>query len=174
MKILAFAGSNSRNSINKKLVEYAVSLLPNYEIELVDIHDYEMPIFSVDRFEVNGVPDLGYKFAGKIDQADTLIISLAEHNGAYSAAFKNLFDWVSFISNRTVFNDKAVFLMATSPGPRGGKTVLEIAEKRFPFNGGKVVGTFSLPKFEENFKDGKIVNEELNNELMEKLKILDV
>jgi chromate reductase len=45
MRILAFAASSSRNSINKKLVAYAASLLNNAEIEILDINDYEMPLF---------------------------------------------------------------------------------------------------------------------------------
>ena len=41
--------------------------------------------------------------------------------------------------------------MATSPGARGGASVLEIAKNRFPFQGAQVKGTFSLPSFYENF-----------------------
>jgi hypothetical protein len=56
--------------------------------------------------------------------------------------------------------------MATSPGARGGSSVLDIAKNRFPFQGGDVKGSFSLPSFHENFKEGKIINEELNADLI--------
>ncbi len=57
--------------------------------------------------------------------------------------------------------------MATSNGARGGKSVLEITEKRFPFDGAAIKGTFSLPKFSENFDVQKmqISNEEFDQEL---------
>lgn len=60
--------------------------------------------------------------------------------------------------------------MATSTGARGGSSVLEIASKRIPFNGGRVVDTFSLPTFGENFDLEKgIINDNFRNELEEKI-----
>jgi hypothetical protein len=61
-----------------------------------------------------------------------------------------------------------MLLLATSPGIRGGSSVLEIANKRFPFQGGIVKGSFSLPSFNDNFddKDG-IKNPELKKQLLE-------
>ena len=53
-------------------------------------------------------------------------------------------------------------------GARGGSSVLDIATKRFPFQGGIVKGSFSLPSFYENFDAEKgITNEELKNQLLE-------
>ncbi len=159
MKILAFAGSNSKHSINKKLVTWVADQFTFGDVCFLDLNDFEMPLFGVDREAEVGIPAMAYEFAKHIDRADLLIISLAEHNGAYSVAFKNIFDWVSRIPNRKMFADKPIFLMATSPGRRGGKTVLKIAADRFPRNGGKIIGTFSLPGFEANFSTEKgIVN----------------
>jgi hypothetical protein len=62
-----------------------------------------------------------------------------------------------------------MLLMATSPGARGGATGLEIAQGRFEFMGGNIVGSFSLPSFNDNFSDGKITNSELNNQLLEEV-----
>jgi chromate reductase len=44
-----------------------------------------------------------------------------------------------------------MLLLSTSPGGRGGATVLEAAANTFPHLGGKVVATFSLPSFGDNF-----------------------
>lgn len=170
MKILAFAGSNSRDSINKKLVTYVASQFDNAEVEILDLNDYEMPIFSVDREKHDGIPPLALKFAEKIDNADLLIISLAEHNSSYSVAFKNIFDWISRIKDRKHFGEKPVFLLATATGPGGGKHVLAAFEARSPFSGVQVLQSFSLPKFNENFDPEKgIVNEDKKAEFSEKL-----
>lgn len=91
---------------------------------------------------------------------------MAEHNGAYSTAFKNLFDWMSRINGK-LWGEKPMLLMATSPGARGGATVLEIANGRFPYIGGNIVALYSLPSFLENFKDKQISNTELNSKLKE-------
>lgn len=174
MKILAFAGSNSSNSINKKLVSFVAHQFNNAAIEILDLNAYEMPLYSPDREKVSSLLQLAYDFAEKIDTADLLIISLAEYNGNYTAAFKNLTEWVSRIPERKIFGGKPVFLMATSPGQRGGETVLEIAKQRFPYDGAKIIETFSLPFFYEFFDAEKgIVNQEKLSELnikMEKLK----
>ena len=97
MKILAFAGSNSKNSINKELLNYTLGKLENVEIDLVDINDFEMPIYSIDRQIENGFPELAVDFHKKVEAADGLIISLVEHNGNFSVALKNILDWVSRI-----------------------------------------------------------------------------
>lgn len=160
LKILAFGGSNSKHSINKKFANFVAHLFSDAQVNLIDLNDYEMPLFSVDR-ESNYPPE-GLAFAKLIDEADLIVMSLAENNGNYSVAFKNIFDWVSRIPQRSVFNNKKILLLATSPGPRGGGTVLDIALKRFPFSGGNVVASMSLPSFNENFKEGQgIVNPEL-------------
>lgn len=166
MKIIAFAGSNSSTSINKKLATYATTLFANADVEVLDLNDFEMPLFSVDREAVIGKHPLAQQFLDKIASADLLVVSMAENNGNYSAAFKNTFDWASRI-NVKVFQEKPMLLMATSPGGRGGASVLEIAQKLFPRYGGNIKGVFSLPVFNENFdvENLKISNPELDNSL---------
>ena len=95
MKIIAFAASSSRQSINKQLVSYAASLVENAQVEVLDINDYEMPLYSADREAELGKPQLAQDFLDKIATADALVIGFAEHNGSYTAAYKNLFDWSS-------------------------------------------------------------------------------
>ena len=96
-KILAFGASNSRNSINKKLASYAAMQIENADVELIDLNDFEMPIYGIDKENEDGIPQLAYKFKEHILNSDAIVISFAEHNGAYTAAFKNVFDWISRI-----------------------------------------------------------------------------
>ena len=166
-KIIAFGGSSSKNSINKQLATYTANLFQNAEVEILDLNDYEMPVFSVDKEKEHGIHDLAHDFYAKIGSADFIVLSLAEHNGAYSSAFKNTLDWASRINNKT-FQQKPMLLLATSPGARGGGTVLEIATKRFPFQGADVKGSFSLPAFYENFDAvNGIINMDFKNQLLQ-------
>jgi len=166
MKIIAFGGSNSKNSINKKLATYASSLFKEASAEVLDLNDFALPLFSVDLEKEIGQPQLAKDFLDKIASADFLVVSLAENNGNYSAAFKNLLDWASRQA-KEVFHQKPMLLMATSPGGRGGATVLEIAKNAFPRFGADIKGTFSLPSFNDNFdvENMKISNAELDNQL---------
>jgi NAD(P)H-dependent FMN reductase len=171
MKVVAFGGSNSAASINKKLATYTTSFFKEHSIEILDLNEYEMPLFSVDKLAKNGLPQLALDFAKKIDESDLLIISLAENNGAYTVAFKNIFDWISVIQGRKAFwGNKHTFIMATSPGSRGGASVLNLAKTTLPFYGANVIDTFSLPSFYENFNDEKgIVNAVHFTELQSKI-----
>lgn len=166
MKIIAFAGSNSKNSINKKLATYAASLFENAEVEVLDLNDFAMPLFSVDLEKETGQQASAQLFLDKLASADILVVSLAENNGNYSSAFKNLFDWSSRIM-KTIFQEKDMLLMATSPGQRGGKSVLEIAQNNLPRYGANIKAVFSLPSFNQNFdiEKGRIIEESLDTEL---------
>jgi chromate reductase len=171
MKIIAFGGSPSKNSINKKLATYAAGLFENAEVEVLDLNDFQMPLFSVDIEKEIGQHPLAQAFLDKIASADILVVSLAENNGNYSAAFKNVFDWCSRIGAK-VFQEKPMLLMATSPGGRGGASVLEIAKNAFPRYGAVIKNTFSLPSFNDNFdvEKRRISNVELDAQLKEIVK----
>ena len=163
-KIIAFSGSNSKNSINKELAIYTASQISNIEVEVLDLNDFELPLYSIDLENEHGIPDNAQLFLDKIKLSDGIVLSLAEHNGAYSTVFKNIFDWMSRIDGK-LWSDKPMLLMATSPGGRGGATVLEIAKGRFPYMGGNIVSDFSLPFFGNNFSDEGIKEEELDQQL---------
>jgi len=171
MKIVAFGGSNSTQSINKHLATYAASLFENAEFEVLDLNDFAMPLFSVDLEKEVGQHDLAKAFLAKLGSADILVVSLAENNNNYSAAFKNLFDWCSRIA-KEVFQQKPMLLLATSPGSRGGASVLEIGRNALPRYGADIKATFSLPAFNANFdlNQNKITNAELDKELRNLIK----
>lgn len=173
MKLLAFAASNSKKSINGQLIRYAVSLIKDVETEILDLNDFEMPLFSVDREDEWGIPELAHRFYNKIGAADALLISLAEHNGSYTVAFKNLFDWTSRINSK-VYQGRPLVLLATSPGARGASGVLATAVKSAPHFGADLKGSLSIPGFYKNFDTttGKVSNPEIQSELEATLKSL--
>ncbi|WP_066218798.1 NADPH-dependent FMN reductase [Formosa haliotis] len=171
-EIIVFAGSNSKVSINKQLAEYAASFIQDAKVTVLDLNNFPLPIFGVDLEKEHGFPEHAQTFLNHIKSSDGIILSLAEHNGAYTTVFKNLFDWMSRIESK-LWHNKPMLLMATSPGARGGRSVLEIAEKRFPFQGGNIIETFSLPSFGTHFKDGKIIDETLNSELRKAVESLE-
>ena len=163
--IITIGGSTSSGSINKQLAEYTGSLFSDFEVNQIDLNDFDMPVFSVDLENEQGFPESVKALNGIIEGADGFVISLAEHNGAYSAAFKNAFDWLSRIEGK-VWRDKPMLILSTSPGPRGGQSVLDIAVARFPYNGGNIIGSMPFPSFYENFKEGEIVNDQLKSEII--------
>lgn len=169
LKIVTLAGTNSQDSINNSLIAYTKTLMDEVEFLNIDLNDYLLPIFGVDYEAENGLPAAVKRLDKVLDQADGFMLSLAEHNGSYSAVFKNTLDWLSRI-NLSIWRDKPMLLMATSPGGRGGASVLEAAKANFPFMGAQISATFSLPSYYDNFSKAKIVNPALEAELMQKVK----
>lgn len=160
-KILAIGGSNSKASINKQFATYTAGLLEGTQTHVVDLNDYDIPIYGIDHENEKGFPAEAQRLNELFDTADGFVVSLAEHNGSYAVAFKNVTDWLSRI-NREVWRNKPMLLMASSPGGRGGATVLEAAKGSYPHAAANVVGTFSLPKFYDNFSEDGISDSDLN------------
>jgi chromate reductase, NAD(P)H dehydrogenase (quinone) len=149
-KIIAFGASYSRQSINREFARYAASYFEQHEVELLDLNDYDLPIFTEDFEKERGQPAAAPKFVSKIEEADLLIISIAEHNGNFTAAFKNLFDWASRVKLK-MFEGKKILLLSTSPGGRGAKSAFDLAMDRFPRHGGEIIAGFSLPSFYKTY-----------------------
>ena len=157
MRLLAFAASSSAKSINKQFASYAASLVKGADIEILDLNDFEMPLFSEDKEQEIGQPEQAKSFFAKLGQADAIIISFAEHNGSYSAAYKNIFDWTSRIEQK-LFQNKPMVLLSTSPGPGGAASVLTMAKNSMPYFAGDVKASVSIPSFYDNFdSDNKIL-----------------
>ncbi len=167
-RIVAFAASSSSRSINKQLIAYIAGLLVDAEVEILDLNDFELPLFSADREDELGQPELAHAFYEKITNSDGVVISFAEHNGCYSAAYKNIYDWASRI-NPKVYQDKPMLLLATSPGGRGGSSVLELAQRQIPRFGGQILASISLPLFMENFDSGQgiVVDDEIATQIQQ-------
>lgn len=174
MKLLAFAGSSSTKSINKQLATYAANLFDATETEILDLNDFELPLFSVDKEKKIGQPPAARVFLDKIEWADVLVISVAEHNAGMTAAFKNIYDWASR-QKKLVFDNKPLLLLSTSPGGYGAKNALEAAKISLSHYGGDIRATFSLPKFQENFdvEAGKISNKEFDDALRDIIRNFD-
>ncbi|MBC3757465.1 NAD(P)H-dependent oxidoreductase [Hyunsoonleella sp. SJ7] len=171
-KIIALGGSNSKNSINKTLAIHVANKIENAEVSSIDLNDFELPLYGIDYETEHGIPENAEKLSHQIEDIDGLVMSLAEHNGSYTVAFKNALDWMSRIDIK-VWKDKPILLLATSPGARGGTIVLESAKTYFSFLGGQVVADFSLPNFYENFLENQITNVGLKIELIDKVHLFE-
>ncbi len=167
--ILVFSGSNSSRSINRKLAEYAGSLIGEHSIKIIDLRKFDIPIYSEDS-EKEGFPSGIKELHAEISGQDGLVISVPEHNGNLPAFFKNILDWLSRFE-RPFLSGIKIFLMSTSPGGRGGASSLEAAAKILPNFKGEIVCTFSLSFFKKNFSEGKIVDNGKKEELDKLIKI---
>lgn len=123
--ILALAGSARRASLNKKLARVAAAAAEaeGASVTLIDLADFEMPIYHGDLEEADGVPAAALRLAGIFRAHQGLLIASPENNASLSSLLKNTIDWLSRPGARAdgnPFAGKVAGLLAASPGALGG------------------------------------------------------
>lgn len=130
IKILAFAGSGRRDSVNKKVLAVAAKGAEEAgaQVTIVQLEDFNMPIFNEDLEAEKGMDPGGQAFKKLLMEHDGFLISSPEYNSSYSALFKNSIDWASRkIEGEKpleAYKGKVAGIMAASPGGLGGMRVL--------------------------------------------------
>lgn len=125
-RILAFAGSTREASFNKKLVQAAakMAVAAGAEVTLIDLREYEMPIYDGDLEDELGPPENATKLYELMKEHQGLLLSCPEYNGSITPVLKNTIDWVSRPrdgdASLAAFTGKVAALLSTSPGGLGG------------------------------------------------------
>ncbi len=125
-KVLAFAGSLRKDSLNKKLVRVAADAAraAGGEVTLVDLRDYPMPIYDGDLEASEGIPPNAKKFKELMLAHPALLISSPEYNTSITGVLKNTIDWASRAEKGepplACFDGKVAGLLSASPGNFGG------------------------------------------------------
>ena len=159
-KIIAFAGSNSKNSINQRLIEAISKLIGQHEVEVINLANYAAPVYGIDHEIEYGVPDSIKDLFSVFNTSDAFIVAIPEHNGSMPAVLKNTIDWLSRVeSGVKVFREKPVVFVSTSPGPRGAQSALSHVVEIMPYRGAHVVGSLSFGSFDSHFVDGVMTAE---------------
>jgi len=166
MKILAFAGSNSSESINHQLILFLVNQINELETEIIRLTAFNIPLYGIDIEKSEGIPKGAIDLYNKIQEAEGIIISVAEHNGNVTAFFKSVFDWLSRY-NRSFLEGKKIMLLSTSPGAKGGASALALTQKALSYFKGELVTSYSLGNFHKIFKDDRITDEVIEGKLTE-------
>lgn len=169
-KIVAIGASNSKNSINTIFATYIANQLENSQVTVLDWSEMVLPLYSPDLEAETGIPENAHRFKQLIDEADAIVLSLAEHNSLPTAAFKNLWDWTSRIE-KEFWANKPMFLAAVSPGGRGGANVLKVIKELLPHFGGNIQAEFSLASFYQKFENNELNDPTIKEELSTKIQL---
>jgi chromate reductase, NAD(P)H dehydrogenase (quinone) len=117
VKVLGFAGSLRKGSLNRMLLRAAVELAPaGMTIETFDLS--EIPLYNGD-VEAQGDPPPVAAFKGAIRAADAILVATPEYNYGVPGVLKNAIDWASRPPTGSVLNDKPAAIMGASPGGFG-------------------------------------------------------
>jgi len=147
-KILAFAGSARRDSFNRKLASVAVrgAEEAGAEVTLVNLGDFDMPIYDGDLEESDGIPEGALSFKKLLLEHDGLLIASPEYNSSISPLLKNAIDWASRAESDdepalAAYRGKVAAIMSASPGGLGGLRGLVVLRMLL-----ENIGVMVLPK----------------------------
>ena len=129
-KILVFAGSARRDSLNKKLAGAGVSAVRTAggEPTFLDLDDYPMPVYHGDLESEQGMPEGAQRVRELFMSHEALLIASPENNQSLSSLLKNTLDWLSRgigdgkgpNSGLAPYRGKVAGIMNATPGPYGG------------------------------------------------------
>ena len=170
-RILVFAGSARRDSINKKLARVAAesARAAGGEVTFLDLDDFPMPVYHGDLESSQGMPANGMKLRATFIGHDALIIVSPENNQSVSALLKNTIDWLSRsigdgkgdASGLAPFRGKVAALMAASPGPFGAVRHLPHLRQILATLGVTVLGNqVAVPRADEAFDETGALRDE--------------
>ena len=126
-KLVAFSGSIRKSSFNSAILKAAANAATSAgaDVALLDLRDYDLPLFNQDLEDASGLPEAAKKLKAKFREADGFILASPEYNSAFSALMKNTIDWCSRAETDdepplTAYAGKSALLLSASPGALGG------------------------------------------------------
>jgi chromate reductase len=126
-KLLMFAGSARTASTNKQLAALAASTAQKVDIEvtLIDLKDFEMPIYDGDLEGDAGLPENAKRLKQLFVEHNGIFIASPEYNSSFSPLLKNALDWISRPHTENepslwAYKGKVAALGSVAPGALGG------------------------------------------------------
>ncbi len=160
-RILAFAGSARRESLNRKFLAVAVQAAREggAEVTLVDLNDYVLPLYHGDLEDQSGMPENVTKLVKLIAEHDALLIASPEYNSMITPLLKNTLDWCTRADDDP-FPGKVAAVISASPGGFGAVRSLVMAQQLLLKLGCHVIpGQTALPQAGKAFDaDGKLTD----------------
>lgn len=131
------ASCNNNLKLGQKLEELALKQCNN--VELINLVDLNLPLYSTKEEEENGIPEVALDLANKILDLNSFIVVAPEYNGVMPPVLNNAISWTSRATKdwREAFNNKVVLLGTHSGG--GGTKVLQAMRIQFQHLGANVL-----------------------------------
>ncbi|MCO5088255.1 MAG: NAD(P)H-dependent oxidoreductase [Methylobacteriaceae bacterium] len=161
IRILAFAGSARKDSLNRKLLVATARAVEavGTAVTLIDLNDYTLPLYHGDLEEAEGLPENAQRLLALMQEHAGLLIASPEYNSQLTPLLKNTIDWLSRADDDP-FEGKVAAVVSASPGALGGARSQQHARHLLLHLGCHVVpAQCILPKAHEAFgDDGSLVS----------------
>ncbi|MCB0346363.1 MAG: NAD(P)H-dependent oxidoreductase [Bdellovibrionales bacterium] len=173
VKIVALAGSTREKSFNRQALQVAVkgAREAGAEVEVVDLNEFQMPLFNQDLEANQGAPDAVNRLREIFKQSDGMLIASPEYNGSLTPLLKNTIDWISRPAGGdpglVAFSGKTAAILSASPGALGG--LRGLVHLRAILSGINVLvlpQQVAIPSASSAFADDGSIKDEKRNEAM--------
>lgn len=120
-RILAFAGSARRESLNKKLLAAVVAAARagGADVTMVDFKELAIPLYEGDLEEAEGIPANAQRLIDLIRRHQGLLIASPEYNAQMTPLLKNVLDWCTRAEENPL-EGRVAAVVSASPGMFGG------------------------------------------------------
>lgn len=115
-KLIGISGALRTDSTNSKLVREAARL---YGADSYVEANLNLPLYDGDLESNSGIPEEVKLLVQQIAEADAVLISTPEYNGAVTGVLKNALDWISRHWEKPMVG-KPTALMSAAAGRAGG------------------------------------------------------
>ncbi len=115
------SGSTRAASMNRKLGAAMAHVFTEAgaKAQVVDLNDYDMPLYNGDYEDEHGVPEATHRLIETLLVCDGVFIATPEYNGCMPPLLKNTIDWMSRVGLEQ-FSRPVYAIGAASPGPLSG------------------------------------------------------
>ena len=173
-RIIAFAGSSRRESLNRKLAHAAVEIGAEADVtlNLIELGDFPMPLYNGDMEDSEGLPESAKRLKDLVTAADGLLIVTPEYNSSITPLLKNTIDWLSRTETDdeptlSAYRGKVAGLLSASPGGLGGLRALFHLREILQNIGVTVVPKqFALSSADKHFDDdGRLADDRIRGQI---------
>ncbi|WP_458190528.1 NADPH-dependent FMN reductase [Haladaptatus sp. NG-WS-4] len=123
------------------------------ETELIDLREYDLPIFDPDEEE----PEDAVEIKRKIREADSVVLGSPVYHGSYTSAFRNVHDYCSFDE----FEDTTVGLLAVAGGGTYSSTLDHMRITVRGVHGWALPHQVGIRRAYDQFEDGEFIDKDL-------------
>ncbi|WP_435177078.1 NADPH-dependent FMN reductase [Halorussus sp. AFM4] len=153
--VVALAGSMRDGSYTRQALTHALAAAERRgaETELLDVREYDLPVFDPDEPE----PPEATELKRKIREADSVLWGSPVYHGSYSAAFRNVHDYCGWDE----YEDTTVGLLASAGGGSFGSTLDHMRVTARGVHAWVLPHQVGIRNARDKFEDGEIIDEDI-------------
>jgi NAD(P)H-dependent FMN reductase len=155
--VVALAGSMRDGSYTRVALRHALAVAEERgaETELLDVREYDLPVFDPDDDEPPGATEL----KRTIRDADTVLWGSPVYHGSYSAAFRNVHDYCGWDE----YEDTTVGLLVAAGGGSFGSTLDHMRVTARGVHAWVLPHQVGIRNASDKIEDGEIVDESIED-----------